>query len=88
VNIFIAADMKDRVERVCQNKHIGEEEARKMIERADDKRASYYNYYTGKTWGGAASYDLCINSSILGIEETQKYIEAFIRKALNMEEKG
>ena len=43
-------------------------------------RASYYNYYTGKKWGHAASYDLCVDSSILGAEETARLIAEFIHK--------
>ena len=46
-----------------------EEEARRFIEAGDRKRAEYYNYYTFKTWGDSASYDLCINASRLGDDE-------------------
>jgi hypothetical protein len=45
-----------------------------MIEKTDKGRASYYNYFSGKTWGAAESYHLCINSSLLGIEETVKLL--------------
>ena len=50
------------------------------IEQKESDRASYYNYYTGKKWGAAESYDLCIDSSILGFVETEKLIAEFIRK--------
>ena len=80
VNIFITASMKYRIAQVMNKQHIDAEEARKFIESKESKRAAYYNYYTGKKWGAAESYDLCIDSSILGLMETEKIIAAFIRK--------
>ena len=44
----------------------------------------YYNYYTGKKWGAAESYDFCIDASILGLEETEKLIAEFIRKKFRL----
>ena len=55
-----------------------------MMLKKDKQRQSYYNYYSSKKWGRADSYDLCINSSILGVEGTVKliiqYIEDFEKK--------
>jgi cytidylate kinase len=59
---------------------VDEETARKIITKTDSSRSSFYNYYTGKKWGMADSYDLCINTSILGLDETAKFLADFIRK--------
>ena len=80
VNIFITASMKYRIAQVMNKQHMNAEEAQRFIESKESKRAAYYNYYTGKKWGAAESYDLCIDSSILGLMETEKIIAAFIRK--------
>lgn len=80
VSIFLAADMKDRINRTMERYNMDEESARKTISKKDSTRASYYNYYTGKKWGAAESYDLCINTSIFGLDETAKFIADFIRK--------
>ena len=80
VNIFITASMEYRVEQIMNKQHLDEEAAKAFIEKRENQRAEYYNYYTGKKWGHAASYDLCIDSSILGIMETEKIIAEFIRK--------
>lgn len=80
VNVFITASMDFRVELVSKVKEQDAEHARKLIEQVESRRAQYYNYYTGKKWGAAASYDLCIDASILGLEETEKLIAEFIRK--------
>ncbi len=82
VNVFITASMEFRAELVAKAKGIDIEQACKLIEHVESKRAQYYNYYTGKKWGAAESYDLCIDSSILGLEETEKLIAEFIRKRL------
>ena len=84
VNIFITASMKYRIAQVMNKQHINAEEARKFIESKESKRAAYYNYYTGKKWGAAESYDLCIDSSILGLTDTEKIIAAFIRKRFDL----
>ena len=42
------------------------------------KRAGYYNYYTSKRWGDTKSYDLCINSSRLGIEGSVDLILSYV----------
>jgi len=84
VNIFITASMQYRIKLIMNKQHLDHEEARKFIESKESKRAAYYNYYTGKKWGAAESYDLCIDSSILGFLETEKVIAEFIRKRFNL----
>lgn len=82
VNIFITASMETRIANVCQRCGCSKEEARKVIENGESERAKYYNYYTAKTWGAAASYDLCIDAGILGPEKTKDLVAEFIRKKL------
>jgi len=80
VNIFITASMEYRIKQIMNKQHMDKEAARKFIEQSEGKRADYYNYYTGKKWGYAESYDLCIDSSKLGLVETEKLIAQYIRK--------
>jgi cytidylate kinase len=79
LKIFISANMDDRILRLCKSNGISEKEAKLLIEQTDKKRAGYYNYYSNKIWGMAASYDLCINSSVLGIEKTVSFLELCIK---------
>lgn len=83
VNVFITADFEQRLEMVCQRHQCNQATARKIISKKEEQRASYYNYYTGKKWGHSESYDLCVNSSILGLEETARFIKTFIEKRLS-----
>lgn len=86
VNIFITAGISDRVARMMKRLGCNEKKALDAINESDESRASYYNYYTGKKWGQCSSYDLCVNSSLLGIEGTTQQIIDFIEKKLNTEQ--
>ena len=76
VKVFIYADLDSRKERIEHIYHEAEGKALGKIEKTDKKRASYYKYYTGQNFGEAANYDLCLNSSLLGIEKCVEIIEA------------
>ena len=82
VNVFITASMDFRIKLISEVKNLDAENARKLIENVENRRAQYYNYYTGKKWGAAESYDLCIDATVLGLEETEKIIADFIRKRM------
>ena len=79
INIFITAPLENRIERVARRNDISLDEAKDRIKKTDKSRASYYNYYSSKDWGEAKSYDLCIDSSLLGIEGTVALLEQMIR---------
>ena len=60
---------------------ISYDEAIAKIEVKDKSREEYYNYYTFGNWGVASTYDLCLDSSVLGIKGTADIIMQFIQKA-------
>ena len=78
INLFITAPLENRIERVARRNGITRDEAKERIKRTDKSRASYYNYYSSKDWGDAKSYDLCIDSSLLGIEGTVELLEKLV----------
>ncbi len=80
VSVFITASKEFRIQQIMDRRHVEYGEALRIIEQGEAKRSAYYNYYTGKKWGHAESYDLCVNSSILGLQATEKLIGEFIRK--------
>lgn len=84
VNVFISATKEDRIERICRSLGLSEAAAEEMMEKADKKRSEYYNYYSYNTWGAAATYHLCVDSSSLGIEETVRLVEEFVVKKLQL----
>lgn len=84
VNVFVTADMADRLRAVCEREGCDRQRAAALIERGDRERANYYNFYTASTWGAAETYHLCINSSVLGIEGTAAYIRDFAARKLGL----
>ncbi len=84
VNIFISAPLEDRIKRICKTTKITPEKAEEIIVKTDRERASYYNYYSYKVWGAASTYHLCIDSSILGTDETVSFIKLFIKKRFEL----
>ena len=84
VSVFVSASMRARIDKLLAQQTVTPQQAKRLILQAEHRRAEYYNYYTGKKWGAAESYDLCINSSILGLVETEKFIADFIRKKFGL----
>ena len=86
INLFFTANLEDRIARMANEKGITVEQAEELIEKTDRRRADYYNFYSGKTWGAAESYDLCINTSHLGHEATAKMLIEYIDTRVKSEE--
>lgn len=82
VSVFVVADMEDRVKNVAEQHRISPTEARAKIYRHDQGRKKYHNRYSSVKWGDSRGYDVCINSSRLGIEGTAKALEAYIAARL------
>lgn len=80
LHLFIHADEESRIDRILSRFPDigGRDKARDMISKKDRQRASYYNYYSSKKWGRADSYDLSVNSGILGLEGTTDLIVQYI----------
>jgi len=80
VSVFITASKQFRIKQIMDRKHVEYGEALRIIEQGEAKRSAYYNYYTGKKWGQASSYDLCVDASILGLQATEQLIAEFVKK--------
>ena len=68
-----------RSKRVQADRHLYSQNMKELLEKSDSKRESYYNYFTYKQWGAAASYDVCLNSSLLGVDGCVKVISDIIK---------
>jgi len=78
-SVFIHSSEEDRIKRIIGKNPVTEKEALEQMRKTDKTRASYYNYYTDKTWGAAMSYHLCLNSSVIGTDHCVRLIEEFIK---------
>lgn len=80
LKVFISGDTDFKVKRVMEMHQVDEAKAKEIMQRNDKQRSSYYNYYTSKKWGELKSYDLTINTALVGedgaVEIIKKAIEA------------
>ena len=79
LNIFIFGNEDTKIKTIMNRfPELTEGKARDMMVKKDKQRQSYYNYYSSKKWGRADTYDLCINSSTLGVEGTVDLICQYV----------
>ena len=84
VSVFILGDIESKKARVMEKYDLDAKEALSRMKKEDKVRKTYHNFYADGKWGDSRSYDLCVNSSTLGVEQTLKtiigYIDAFIER--------
>lgn len=81
LDVFLTSSEDARVARIMEREGLSKEKATALMEKKDKGRADYYNYYTFGNWGVASTYDLCLDSSILGVEGTAEFIIEYARRA-------
>jgi len=78
--IFVTAGLEDKINRVEKRYQLNRENAMKLIEKADEMRENYYDYYTNTKWNAPENYDLVIDVSKLGIEGAVNKIVKYIHE--------
>lgn len=78
ISIFVLGNMDKKIERVRKLYHKSETEAEEFINEKDRRRKQYHNSHCPIKWGDSRNYDLCINSSRLGVDETMKILIQYI----------
>lgn len=81
LDVFVTAPDDVRIRRVAERMNLSESQAESLIRKKDRTRETYYNYFTFGHWGVASNYDLCVDSSILGIDGTADMIIDFCRRS-------
>jgi cytidylate kinase len=73
--------MKDKVAHIMKSENRTEADAKKEIEKHDKRRRQYHDYFfPNSKWADSRSYDICVNSSLLGLEGTVEFLYDFINK--------
>ena len=76
LHVFIHDDMENRAKRIVERYGEKNKSPEKRLAEKDQKRRVYYKNYTGRNWGQAQNYDLCLNSGVLGEEACVELIVA------------
>ena len=74
LHVFIHGNIEDRKKRVVSEYGIAETESETIVSLRDKKRAQHYKHYTDREWGMASNYNLCLDSSLLGIDTCVYFI--------------
>lgn len=68
LHVFICSDMASRARRIVERYGQTPKAPEKRLAEKDQKRKVYYKNYTGRVWGQAQNYDICLNSGALGVD--------------------
>lgn len=82
ISIFILGDREVKLNRIKEKFHIEETEALLKMRRHDKNRKRYHNRHSDGKWGDSRSYDLCVNSSKMGVDKTVDILVAYIRERM------
>ena len=69
LDVFIHADDEFRADRIVRLYGESEKSPHARLNEKDKRRKVNYHHYTGRVWGAASNYDICLNSSKLGVEK-------------------
>ena len=78
-NAFIHADMAQRADRIVRLYGESEKSPEARLNEKDKRRKVNYQHYTGRTWGAAENYDICLNTGTIGVEQAADVIVSLIR---------
>lgn len=78
ITLFINGDMDTKIERVMKVYALSRDNAAEFIKKKDRKRKEYHNSYCDTKWGDSRNYELSINSSKIGLEESIKTLIYYI----------
>ena len=86
ISVFVTGDKEHKIQRVMEHFDLSESEAYTKMRRHDRTRKQYHNRYSEGKWGDATYYDMCINSSPLGIEKTVNVLENYVKERTGNQE--
>lgn len=84
VSVFVTGDKQDKLDRIQRIFELDPQKAADRIRRVDFKRKQYHNHYSDRKWGDSRGYDILINSSRIGIENTAKCLTSYIRSYMEI----
>ena len=87
-SVFVLADEKDKVARVMEREGLNETDAGYTAKRGTWNHKSYHNYYCKGKWGDSRLYDICVNSSTLGVKRTADMLELYIREFVKKQQEN
>ncbi len=83
LKVFIRSNERDKIERVSRIYGVSAAKAIEMMHKADKQRKYFHNYYSDIKWGDCRGYDLCLNSALLGVENSVDVVLSVAEMMIN-----
>lgn len=84
ISIFVLGDKEEKIARVMEVYNLNSDEAYEKMRRHDKKRKAYHNSRCEGKWGDSRTYDLCVNSTRLGVKATVDMLERYVYRRLSL----
>ncbi len=83
IPVFILSDEESKIARIADRENLSVEDAKTRMIRQNKKRKWYHNYYSKAKWGDSRYYDLCVNTTRIGLDGTYEMIVKYIEQLRN-----
>jgi cytidylate kinase len=83
LKLLVYADRKSRLARLQRLYQIPKPDAERLMEDNDRERAAYIRTFTGKDWTDARLYDLCVNTTSIGMDGAAELAMAFLQRKIS-----
>lgn len=80
IKVFVTGHIEEKIERIMYMYNLSRDKAIDKIKRHDKKRRNYHNSYSDMKWGDSRGYDICIDSSVIGINATVDVLCEYVEK--------
>ena len=84
LSVFVYAPDEVRIKNVCESHNLTEKDAKLLISEKDKRYHIRHLAFTGSNRGDRHNRNLLIDSSMLGIDGTAKYIEILAKEVLGI----
>lgn len=81
LNVFVYADTAFRADRIVRLYGESEKAPEQRLQEKDRRRKVNYQHYTGRTWGMSQNYNLCLDTSVLGVDESANIIVDIVNRS-------
>lgn len=79
LHAYIFADIPFRAERIVRLYGESEKSPEARLQEKDKRRRVNYQHYTGRTWGMAQNYDICLDTGVIGVEKSAEIIVSLVK---------
>ena len=81
LHVYVFADVPYRAERIVRRYGESEKTPEQRLAEKDKRRRVNYHHYTGRTWGQAQNYDICLDTGVLGIEQCRDIVVGIVENS-------